>query len=129
MSGINSIAGRADINQVLAEMRNLRAQVQKPEVQNPQAIGLERDPSKVQGLTDAQPIPKFSDLLSNAVNSVNDTQQQSAVLSKAYEQGDPSVTLSQVMIQSQKASVSFQALTQVRNKMVQAYQDIMKMPV
>ncbi|MFT7373736.1 MAG: flagellar hook-basal body complex protein FliE [Oleiphilaceae bacterium] len=33
------------------------------------------------------------------------------------------------MIQSQKASVSFQALTQVRNKVVQAYEDVMNMPV
>ncbi len=37
--------------------------------------------------------------------------------------------LTDVMISSQKASVSFQALTQVRNKLVQAYQDIMQMPV
>ena len=39
------------------------------------------------------------------------------------------VDLTEVMIASQKASVSFQAMTQVRNKLVQAYQDIMQMPV
>jgi flagellar hook-basal body complex protein FliE len=43
--------------------------------------------------------------------------------------GTSKVDLSDVMIASQKASVSFQAMTQVRNKLVQAYQDIMQMPV
>ncbi len=53
----------------------------------------------------------------------------SGALAKAYEQGDPGVALSQVMVASQKAGVSFQALTQVRNKLVEAYQDVMKMPI
>jgi flagellar hook-basal body complex protein FliE len=39
------------------------------------------------------------------------------------------VDLPQVMIQAQKASVSFQAMTQVRNRLVTAYEDIMKMPI
>lgn len=127
MSGINSVSGRADINQVLAEMRNLRAQVQRPQELKP-----EISPTKIQGTPGTQPtqeLPKFSDLLSKAVNTVNETQQKSSALTTAYVQGDPSVSLSQVMIQSQKSSVSFQALTQVRNRVVQAYEDIMKMPV
>jgi|TARA_R110001599_G_scaffold83628_1_gene224623 flagellar hook-basal body complex protein FliE len=124
MSGINSIAGRADINQVLAEMRSLRAQVQKP-----QALRPEISPTQIQGTQPSSEIPKFSDLLSKAVNTVSETQQKSGAMTTAYVQGDPSVSLSQVMVQSQKSSVSFQALTQVRNKVVQAYEDIMKMPV
>lgn len=124
MSGIGSVSGRADINSVLAEMRSLRTQVQKTDSLRP-----ELSPNKIQGIQDTQPLPKFGDLLSNAVNSVNDTQLKSAELSTAFQQGDPNVSLAQVMIQSQKASVSFQALTQVRNKVVQAYEDVMKMPV
>jgi len=124
MSGVNSVSGRADINQVLADMRNLRSQVQKPEALRPEEV-----PGQIKGLQEVKESPKFSDLLSSAVNSVNETQMKSAELSKSYELGDPGVSLSQVMIQSQKATVSFQALTQVRNKVVQAYQDIMKMPV
>ncbi len=124
MSGINSVGARADINQVLAEMKNLRAQVQKTQVQSEEV-----SPTKINSTQESAPPPKFSDLLSNAVGSVNETQLKASHLATAYEQGDPNVTLSQVMVQSQKASVSFQALTQVRNKVVQAYQDIMKMPV
>ena len=71
----------------------------------------------------------FSDLLGNAINKVNDVQQASGQLSTAFEIGKSGVDLTDVMIASQKASVSFQALTQVRNKLVQAYQDIMQMPV
>ena len=71
----------------------------------------------------------FSDMLGSAINKVSATQQASAQLSTAFEIGKSGVDLTDVMIASQKASVSFQALTQVRNKLVQAYQDIMQMPV
>ncbi|MBA1242894.1 flagellar hook-basal body complex protein FliE [Pseudomonas japonica] len=71
----------------------------------------------------------FADLLGNAVGKVNDTQQAANQLANAFEIGKSGVDLTDVMISSQKASVSFQALTQVRNKLVQAYQDIMQMPV
>ena len=71
----------------------------------------------------------FSDMLGQAVNKVNETQQASTQLASAFEIGKSGVDLTDVMISSQKASVSFQALTQVRNKLVQAYQDIMQMPV
>ena len=124
MSGIGAVAGRADINQVLAEMRNLRAQVQRP-----QSLQPEMAPSQIRPSQEVQAAPKFGDLLATAVNAVNNTQLQASSLATAYEQGDPGVSISQVMIQSQKASISFQALTQVRNKVIQAYEDIMKMPV
>ena len=71
----------------------------------------------------------FADMLGQAVNKVNDTQKASNQLASAFEIGKSGVDLTDVMISSQKASVSFQALTQVRNKLVQAYQDIMQMPV
>lgn len=81
--------------------------------------------------TEAQTVggSSFADMLGQAVNKVNDTQQASNQLSNAFEIGKSGVDLTDVMISSQKAAVSFQALTQVRNKLVQAYQDIMQMPV
>ena len=68
-------------------------------------------------------------MLGQAINKVSDTQQASSQLATAFEIGKSGVDLTDVMVASQKASVSFQALTQVRNKLVQAYQDIMQMPV
>ena len=80
------------------------------------------------------PVPElgqsnFADMLGQAINKVSDTQQASNQLATAFEIGKSGVELTDVMVASQKASVSFQALTQVRNKVVQAYQDIMQMPV
>ncbi|QVM89933.1 flagellar hook-basal body complex protein FliE [Pseudomonas entomophila] len=71
----------------------------------------------------------FADMLGQAIGKVHETQQASSQLANAFEIGKSGVDLTDVMIASQKASVSFQALTQVRNKLVQAYQDIMQMPV
>jgi flagellar hook-basal body complex protein FliE len=47
----------------------------------------------------------------------------------AFEQGEPGVDLAEVMIAVQKSSVSFQAMVEVRNKLVDAYKDVMNMPV
>ena len=82
----------------------------------------------------AQAVPElgqssFADMLGQAINKVSDTQQASNQLATAFEIGKSGVDLTDVMVASQKASVSFQALPQVRNKLVQAYQDIMQMPV
>ena len=73
--------------------------------------------------------PDFSAMMKNAVNSVNESQQRAAQLAEAFELGDPRVDLASVMVSMQKASLSFQAMTQVRNKLVAAYQEIMNMPV
>ena len=125
------VTNRVDVNNLLAQMREMKAQAMgsgmdaiKPrsEVESALQVG---GSGKVEG---ANP-PNFGDMFSTAINKVNDTQQTSAALAKAYEQGDPGVTLTQVMVASQKASVSFQAVMEVRNKLVEAYQDIMNMPI
>ena len=50
-------------------------------------------------------------------------------MSKAFELGDPNVSLAEVMITSQKSNLAFEATVQIRNRFLQAYQDIMNMPV
>lgn len=123
MSGITN---RADINQLLMQMRDIKHQLQAPAT--PPA-GLENPlAGTVDGASKAEP-GGFADLLKQAVDNVNETQQQSAELQRAFETGDPAVDITQVMIQMQKASVSFEAMTQVRNRLVSAYQDIMNMPL
>lgn len=73
--------------------------------------------------------PDFGQMLKDSVNAVNDTQHVAAGKATAFEMGDPNVNLSEVMVAIQKANVSFQAMTQVRNNLVSAYKDIMNMPV
>lgn len=117
---------RADINNVLSEIRSLRAQM----LQN-QKVARETPPeAPLQiGQTGQTQGPTFGSMLKHAIDGVNETQQTADKLANAYENGDPRADLTKVMIASQKAAVSFQALTQVRNKVVQAYEDIMKMPL
>ena len=71
----------------------------------------------------------FAVMLKESIDSVNETQKKSGKLSKAFEMGEPDVSLAEVMIASQKASISFQAMLQVRNKLVDAYKDVMNMPM
>ncbi len=73
--------------------------------------------------------PDFSAMLSKTLDHVNQTQQQANELANAFEAGDPNINLSQVMIEMQKARVSFEALSQVRNKLITAYQEIMNMQI
>lgn len=120
---------RADINQLLQQMRQMQTHMQEQRGvgQAPQ-IGLEGAKATA-ALEGGDKVPGFNTLFQQAIGSVNEVQQQSSALASAYERGDTGVSLSQVMVASQKASVSFQALTQVRNHLVDAYKDIMNMPM
>jgi flagellar hook-basal body complex protein FliE len=71
----------------------------------------------------------FGNAFQQALNQVNDLTQNADQLKTKYELGDQSVSLAEVMIASQKASLGFEAAVRVRNKVVEAYQDIMNMPV
>ncbi len=74
-------------------------------------------------------VADFSALLGSAIEKVNSLQQQAAQLREGFEKGDAGISLADVMIVSQKASIGFQTLAQVRNKLVRAYQDVMNMPI
>ncbi len=120
------ISDRMDINRVLVEMRSLKAQTQafKP-----------TESTDVNPLKSSQPLspvnetPNFGQLMNQAVDKVNEMQKTSKTMATAFEQGQSGVDITDVMIASQKASVSFQAMLQVRNKLVESYRDIMNMPV
>jgi flagellar hook-basal body complex protein FliE len=122
------ISDRMDINRVLAEMRSIKAQAQSPQNIVVDKIN-ERPTSLSEGVRPVSDSSSFSDLMSRAVNNVNELQKTSGNLSTAYEQGQSGVDITDVMIASQKSSVSFQAMVQVRNKLIDAYRDVMNMPV
>jgi flagellar hook-basal body complex protein FliE len=71
----------------------------------------------------------FGQILKQGIDAVNSSQQGAATLADAYERGASGVDLAQVMLETQKASVSFRALTEVRNRLVNVYQEIMNMPI
>lgn len=112
---------RMDVNRLLLEMRALKAQTNAfngsmaaKDIVNPA--------QQVSG-------PKFSDVMSQAIDKVNEVQQSSASLRNAYLKGDPNVDVTDVMIASQKSGVAFDAMVQVRNKLVEAYREVMNMPI
>ena len=121
---------RVDINRLLGEMRSIKSQTQV--FQRPQAVN--GDVAINSGLNNLQvdtanKVPSFGELMTKAINNVNDVQQKSSSMADAYEKGVAGVDITDVMIASQKASVSFQAMVQVRNKLVDAYKDVMNMPI
>ncbi len=101
-----------DVNNVLAQIRSLRAQT-----------GAAIDPQPVaadQG---------FAGMLKNSLDGVNRAQGVAVQQQQAFELGDPKTDLASVMLASSKAQVSFRALVEVRNRLVSAYQDVMNMPL
>ncbi len=100
------------IDQVLAQIRALSSQLKPETPANTQAAG---------------GVSTFANLLRTSIDQVNQTEQRANELATAFQRGTPGVDLPQVMIEMQKASVSFRALAEVRNRLVSAYQDIMNM--
>jgi len=101
-----------EIDAVLAQIRSLSAQT-RPSA--PAADLQGKGPSE------------FANILSKGIEQVNQTDMRANQLADAFQRGTPGVELPQVMLEMQKASVSFRALTEVRNRLVSAYQEIMNM--
>jgi flagellar hook-basal body complex protein FliE len=101
------------IQQVLAEMRSLQAR----------ASGAPEAPA-----AGAQP-SDFANLMKNSVDQVATMQNDATALANAYEAGDKSVDLTKVMLEVQKAGLAFRAMNEVRNKLIDAYTQVMNMSV
>jgi flagellar hook-basal body complex protein FliE len=71
----------------------------------------------------------FGQALQSALEQVSAAQQGAQEMAKDFSAGDPNVNLQDVMVNLQKANLSFQQMVQVRNRLVSAYQDIMNMQV
>ena len=107
------------INQVLAQMRSMAAAAAaRPDVSNPEAS---------EGA--AAPGANFAALMQDSIDDVNASMMEARKLATRFESGDPQVSLTEVMIASQSAGLQFQAMTEVRNKLLTAYQEIMSMQV
>ncbi|MCE7871891.1 flagellar hook-basal body complex protein FliE [bacterium CPR1] len=103
-----------DINGLLAQMRTLSAQ-------------LEPNAATTPALGGNKPQDNFGNLLKQSIAGVAETQSTAQQMTASFERGDPGTDLPQVMLAVQKADLSFRAMTEVRNKLVDAYQNIMNM--
>lgn len=103
-----------DVNSLLSQMRQLSSQANSPE---------QSFTAATTGQTD------FPSLLKRSIASVADTQTEAGRLAASFERGDKDADLGRTMVAVQKADLSLNTLTQVRNKLVDAYNNIMNMPV
>ena len=99
--------------QILTQIRSMQAELQSsplPAVQEKSAA-------------------EFGSLIKQAIGQVSETQSTAAAMTRNFVSGTSDASLAEVMIATQKADLSFRAVTEVRNKLITAYQEIMNMPV
>jgi flagellar hook-basal body complex protein FliE len=101
-----------NIDQVLAQMRAMSTQAANRSEDTPRSGGAD-----------------FGALLKQSIDQVNEIQQEASAMREAFEKGEGDMDLAQVMIAAQKSSLSFEAMVQVRNKLIEAYKDVMNMPI
>jgi len=103
--------------EVLARSEALR-EVREASTASPAA------PTKPAG--EALPGTGFAETLGSALEQVSAAQQRSADMQAAYERGEVT-DVAKVMLARQESGVAFEATLQVRNKLLSAYQEIMRM--
>jgi flagellar hook-basal body complex protein FliE len=73
--------------------------------------------------------PGFAEVLKTTIDQVNAAQKDAHKMAEEFSTGQSNANLQDVMVNLQKANISFQQMVQVRNKLVTAYHDIMNMQV
>lgn len=122
MNGISGIGGGAG---ALREVIALRQQIidRSQLLQQVRALPRQQAASAAEG-----PVQDFAGVLKSALDGVNATQARAEALSTGYQRGEVTDVAS-VMLARQEAGVAFEATLQVRNRLLSAYQDIMRMGV
>lgn len=106
------------VDSVLSQIRSLSSQIHGGREINRAELGVQQSSPG-----------SFASIMKGGVDQVNSTQQKATELVTAFERGTPGVELSDVMLEMQKANVSFKALTEVRNRFVSVYQEVMNMSI
>jgi flagellar hook-basal body complex protein FliE len=107
------------INAVLAQMRTMAT-----------AAGGASEAGPVAGAPNASADGvRFASVMQDSIEDINASMMEAKAMATAFESGDPQVSLAEVMVASQRASLQFQAMTEVRNKLLTAYQEVMSMQV
>jgi len=106
-----------EINKVVEQMRALNTNLRQP---------IEMNPAEA---TQSVTGPGFGDVLKQAIEKVNEQQSIAGALVKDFQTGKADTSIAEVMVSMQKSSVSFQAMAEVRNRLVDAYREVMNMPI
>jgi flagellar hook-basal body complex protein FliE len=117
MNGVGSLAGVQQVMALRQEVLSRSRALQDVRAASDTATPATTGPAQVGG---------FADALTGALHQVSAVQQHSSDMQAAYERGQVT-DIAQVMLARQEAGVAFEATLQVRNKLLSAYQDIMRM--
>jgi flagellar hook-basal body complex protein FliE len=112
----------AETNSLLAQIRDYQAQINESRSSPLQGVDYSR--TQDVGMFGSE----MASAVTNALSSVNEIQETATSMSSAYLAGED-IPLTDVVLEMQKSSLAFEATLQVRNKVLEAYQQIMNMPV
>lgn len=125
MNPVGGIGGGGSLEQIIALRQQIidRSKVLQ-EVHQPKPAS----PTEATGSTTGTGAPSFGDSLRTALDNVNSVQAESSRMTTAYERGEET-DIAKVMLARQEAGVAFEATLQVRNKLLAAYQETMRMGI
>ena len=113
------------IDQVLSQIRSLAAQTQSPGIR---PAALTNEAAAASGTTAASGTGgTFATLLRSGLEQANHSELRANDIADKFERGVPGVDLPTVMLEANKASLTFRAVNEVRNRLISAYTDIMNM--
>lgn len=122
MSGVSPLSGESGS---IARIMEMRREI----IERNSALRQIHESGRAdQATADTTPASGFGTTLKSALDSVNATQARAEGLSSAYQTGEVT-DVAKVMLARQEAGIAFEATMQVRNKLLNAYQDIMRMGV
>lgn len=122
MSNSNIIGAHTDITDMLARIREASAKTN--------VFDIAKTPAETNTASKTpSPFEKVMSLAKSAFDSVNSLKAESTKLQHAYAAGDTHVSLSQVVVAAQKSKLALEGLMVVRNKILEAYKEIMNMQV
>lgn len=139
MSPVSGVGGAGGVQQIIAlrqqvierseALQNLRQSGEGPASNGAVQAGANFGIGPVQNIGRTPDVSGgFADRLKDAVANVSTAQTRASDISAAYERGEIT-DVAQVMLARQESGVAFEATLQVRNKLLSAYQDIMRMGV
>ena len=113
------------IDQVLSQIRSIAAQAQSPGIR-PAALTNEAAAASGSGAPSAVG-DSFATLMRSGIEQANQAELRANDLADKFERGVPGVDLPTVILEANKANLSFRAVNEVRNRLISAYTDIMNM--
>lgn len=122
---VNNVVGvRSDISEMLSKLREMS---NKPNALN--ALDKISPPDLTSSVSSAKPFDETLSSVKDVFSKINDIQNHTDQVKNAYISGDKHVSMAQVLLVSEKSKLAFEGLITVRNKILEAYKEIMNMPI